>query len=125
MSDIPDCPKKKIILNLWELIIANPPPYGVPIENQKMALKVFFVDPRLDGCLLLTDYGFDIFKKAGYKYWSQEISTSLKTSDYVFLIRASNYPYHLKNKILSTFDRNLGSISALLNGDIELIKRNN
>ncbi len=85
-------------------------------------LMLVFIDPREEGSMLLSQFGWEILKDR-YPHWSIRLSRPLTFGDLTFLIETSSFPYYLGKTELTTFDADLGVTMKLMGGDFEQLKK--
>lgn len=116
--------RKEIILKVLDTKISETAhPDGLPLNTPSERFRAVFRDRRKTGSLQLTQYGYDLLKKA-FPYWQIELQADLVVRDHVYLTRAAPSPYFLDGKLLSTFDARFGAMIVLTDGDMKKIQKN-
>lgn len=106
-------------------------------QSDEGLISMVFVDPRENGSMQLTEYGFEIMSEK-FDKWTQEIPTSMTFANHTYLVNVSKFPYYVKQKTkanphgfpqylmeshLSTFDSNLGVLLKMVSGDFAQLER--
>jgi hypothetical protein len=92
-------------------------------DDGQTAASLVFVDPRDTGSMLLTKLGFEMLKEAKFDFWSQEITTTMTFANHTYLVAVSTFPYYVNERILTTFDSNLGVLMKMVSGDFGQLER--
>lgn len=115
-------PKRLIVDFLADLIIAKGHHNGLKLGTSEECMGAMFMDPRENGSLLLTAFGWDVLKDE-FPHWSVELPSNMTFGDHTFLVDTSIYPYYFFEKSLITFDADLGVMMKLVSGDFVKMKR--